>query len=108
MTRAATPTCRLLRRPRRALIIFAGEASASDQPARVLEQRLIELGIETTYLGREGDAQRIAATVADERADAIEVCIGPRGHGVQLLRCLLRELIAHDRRDVSIVVHRAK
>lgn len=61
--------------------------------------------METVYLGREGNAARIAAVVVDERADAVEVCL-TGGGGVMLLRELLRELTYAGRRDVSIGVHR--
>ena len=61
--------------------------------------------METVYLGREGNAARIAAVVVDERADAIEVCL-TGGGGVMLLRELLRELARAGRSDVSIRVHR--
>jgi hypothetical protein len=46
------------------------------------------------------DAYRIAAIVAERRADAVEVCLA-RG-GVAVLRNLLQELIRLGRRDVSM------
>jgi methylmalonyl-CoA mutase cobalamin-binding subunit len=66
---------------------------------------LRSLGVQVTYLGREGSAERIARVVTEERADALELCLAPSG-GVQLLRELLRELAELGRRDVSIVVHK--
>jgi hypothetical protein len=97
-----------VRCPRRSVVVFAGAASASDQPARALERSLIELGVQTRYLGRENDASRIANAVVNEGADAVELCLASGTSGVLLLRGLLRKLIEFGRRDVSIVVHRAR
>jgi methylmalonyl-CoA mutase cobalamin-binding subunit len=88
--------------------VFAGTHAQSDRPARTLEQSLVELGIETTYIGMEDDARRIAAVAAEQRADSVEVCLMRGTPGVLLLRQLLRELVEFGRRDVSIVVHRAR
>lgn len=79
----------------------------SDRRVLAFAESLGELGVETTYLGREESAQRIAAVAADERADSVELCFAP-GAGVLLLRELLRELIEIGRREVSIVVHRVE
>jgi methylmalonyl-CoA mutase cobalamin-binding subunit len=94
-----------LRCPRRAVVVVAGDAS--DQQGRALERSLTELGVDTTYVGREADARSIAGVVATERADAVELCLASGASGVILLRGLLRELIEIGRRDVSIVVHRS-
>jgi methylmalonyl-CoA mutase cobalamin-binding subunit len=94
-----------LRRPRRSVVVLAGEAASGVGPASALAASLVELGVETTYLGQEENPARIAAAALDLRADAIELCLA-RGSGVQLLRALLRELTGLGRRDVSIVVHR--
>jgi methylmalonyl-CoA mutase cobalamin-binding subunit len=96
----------LRRCPRRALVVFAGGAAASDQPARALERSLRRLGIEAIYVGR-ADPGRIAELVVERGADAVEVCLATGGGGVLLLRNLLRELTQIGRREVSIVVHRA-
>jgi methylmalonyl-CoA mutase cobalamin-binding subunit len=89
------------------VVVLAGRARAGDRPAIALAEALGELGVETVYLGREEDPQRIAAVVAGERADALELCLA-RGAGVLLLRQLLKEMIATGQRDVSIVVHRVE
>jgi methylmalonyl-CoA mutase cobalamin-binding subunit len=94
-----------LRRPRRSLVVLAGAAPTSDDQGRALVEALGGLGIETTYLGWEDSAQRIAAAAVEQRADAVELCLAG-ARGVLLLRELLRELIRVGRRDVSIVVHR--
>jgi methylmalonyl-CoA mutase cobalamin-binding subunit len=85
--------------------VLAGTGRTTHRSARALTESLDRLGVETVYLGREGDAARIAAVVVDERADAVEVCLSGGG-GVVLLRQLLRELTRAGRRDVSIGVHR--
>jgi methylmalonyl-CoA mutase cobalamin-binding domain/chain len=92
------------RRPRKSLVVLACDG-AEDNSARLIATALAEIGVETTYLGREQTAERIARAAADERADAVELCLS-QDAGVQLLRELLRELIRIGRRDVSIVVHR--
>ena len=92
-------------RRRRSVIVVAAEERGCDRVAGALAASLGEIGVETTFLGMQADAQRIAETVVLERADAVELCLGRTG-GVLLLRELLRELIAVGRRDVSIVVHR--
>lgn len=97
-----------LRCPRRSVVAFAGDAAASDQPARDLQRSLVELGVEAKYIGREDDAGRIAALAVDEKADAVELCLSEGASGVPLLRQLLRQLVEIGRRDVSIVVHRVK
>jgi hypothetical protein len=97
-----------LRCPRKSVVVFAGSATASDKPARALEQSLVELGVDARYVGREHDACRIATAVIAERADAVELCLPAGAGGVRLLRELLRQLIELGRRDVSIVVHRTK
>jgi methylmalonyl-CoA mutase cobalamin-binding subunit len=95
-----------VRRPRRALVVAVGEGPASERSAARLTESLEALGVETIYLGSEQRASLIAAIAADERADAVEVCLSGSA-GVIFLRQLLRELIEIGRRDVSIVVHRA-
>jgi methylmalonyl-CoA mutase cobalamin-binding domain/chain len=86
---------------------MAGAPEISDRPAMVLAESLTELGVEARYLGREDRAREIAAVVAAEQIDAVELCLTP-GAGVLLLRELLRELIRIGRRDVSIVVHKVR
>ena len=93
------------RRPRKSLVVLAACEGTEDNSARFIAKALAEIGVETTYLGREQSAERIARAAADERADAVELCLC-QGAGVQLLRELLRELIRLGRRNVSIVVHR--
>lgn len=90
---------------RRSVVVLAGRDRVSERPARALAASLSQLGVATTYLGREDSAQRIAAVVSDQKADAVELCLGGGG-GIQLLRDLLRELTDAGRRDASIVVHR--
>jgi len=94
------------RRPRKAVVVLAGEAPGSDRPVAALVESLHSLGIETTWLGNEYSPERIAAEVAAVGADAVELCLGKGAAGVLMLRALLRELVQIDRRDVSIVVHR--
>jgi methylmalonyl-CoA mutase cobalamin-binding subunit len=94
-----------VRRPRKSLIVVASNLRASESHARTLARSLRQLGVETSYLGGVTDAGRIAATVRDVGADAVEVCLEAPG-GARLLRDLLRELTEIGRRDVSIVVHR--
>src|SRR4051812_26602308 len=89
---------------RRCVVVLAGHVRTGERAAQALTQSLFALGIQAKYLGREDSAHRIAAAVANERADAVELCLG--GGGVPLLRELLRELARVGRRDVSIVVHR--
>lgn len=72
-----------------------------------LATALEKAGIEILYLGREANAQRIAVSAVEARADAVEVCLAGAG-GVAVLRALLRELRRLDRSDVSIVVHRVQ
>jgi methylmalonyl-CoA mutase cobalamin-binding subunit len=95
-----------LRCPRRSVVVFAGPTTESDEPARVLQRSLRELGVHAKYVGRQDDASRIAEAVVAEGADAVELCLTRGSAGVLLLRELLRELIGLGRRDVSIVVHR--
>ena len=92
---------------RRSLVVLTGDTETGEPPARALAASLRQVGIEALYLGRQDDPRRIAASVVDEQADAIEICLGPRG-GVSLLRQLLHELTDAGRRDVTIVVHRMR
>jgi methylmalonyl-CoA mutase cobalamin-binding subunit len=101
----STPTA--LRRARRSVVVLAGSGRTSERPARALAESRGRVDVETTYLGREESARRIATVVAEEQADAVEVCVAGGG-GVLLLRALLRELTEIGRRDVSIVVHRVE
>jgi methylmalonyl-CoA mutase cobalamin-binding domain/chain len=94
-----------VRRTRRALVVMVGTPRTGDQSARVLTESLGELGVEATYVGHHESAASIAAKVAEERADAVELCMCGSA-GVPLLRDLLRQLLEIGRRDVSIVVHR--
>ena len=94
-----------LRRPKRSVVVRAGEARDDDLFVDQLLALLSELGVETTDAGRSECAGSIASVALDSRADAIELCLG-RGMGVRLLRDVLRELVRRGRRDVSIVVHR--
>jgi methylmalonyl-CoA mutase cobalamin-binding domain/chain len=91
--------------PRRSLVVVAGTGDADDRAVEGLISTLGGLSVETIYLGREQRPSRIATVVAEQQADAIELCLAGAG-GVLLLRDLLRELIQIGRRDVSIVVHR--
>jgi methylmalonyl-CoA mutase cobalamin-binding domain/chain len=95
-----------IRRPRKSVVVLAGSPNAPEQAAHVLTDLLRTMGIDTCYLGRESSPRRIAAAVVEEQADAVELCLAG-GAGVRLLRELLHELTSRDRRDVSIVVHRA-
>jgi methylmalonyl-CoA mutase cobalamin-binding domain/chain len=95
-----------VRRRRRALVVLVGNPSTGDRAARALAGSLGELGIDTTYLGREENARRVATAVVERQADALELCLARGGRGVLLLRHLLRELMNAGRRDVSIVIHR--
>jgi methylmalonyl-CoA mutase cobalamin-binding subunit len=95
-----------VRRPRRAVIVCA--APRSEERARRLERELIGLGVEARYLGVSDDARRIARLVADERSDAVEICLPAGASGVRLCRQLLRELIEIGLGGVSIVLHRGK
>jgi methylmalonyl-CoA mutase cobalamin-binding subunit len=96
-----------IRRPRKAVLVSAGNGPIDRGSLQALAAALAELGIESSQLGRETSAARIAATVLEQEADAVEVCLSGLG-GIPLLRDLLRELIRAGRRDVSIVVHRAE
>jgi methylmalonyl-CoA mutase cobalamin-binding domain/chain len=93
------------RRRHTSVVVLAGDARRSDRGALALAKALGEAGIDIVYLGRENSARRIAESVADTPADAVEVCLAGGG-GIALLRDLLRELDRLDRREVSIVVHR--
>lgn len=86
--------------------MLVGDAGAGEDPGRVLARALRELGVETTYIGKENDARRVVSAAVDHRADAIELCV-IEGGGVPLLRQLVRELTSVGRRDLSIVVHKA-
>jgi methylmalonyl-CoA mutase cobalamin-binding subunit len=91
---------------RRSLVVLAAEETrASDGDARALAASLGERGIDALYLGREESARRIAASAAETRADAVELCVCGSGASA-LLRDLLRELRRVNRREVSIVVHK--
>jgi CTP:molybdopterin cytidylyltransferase MocA len=94
-------------RARKAVVVLVGDQPTVGQSIFRLLDALDELGVATTYLGREHDGARIAATAAGLGADTVEVCIAGCG-GVRVLRELLRELIALDRGNVSIVVHRVR
>jgi methylmalonyl-CoA mutase cobalamin-binding subunit len=85
-------------------VVLSGSPRTGDRTAEALMRSLGELGVETVYLGVEDNPGRIAAVVAAERADAVELCLN--GSGVLLLRQLLGELAEVGRRDVSIVVHK--
>jgi methylmalonyl-CoA mutase cobalamin-binding domain/chain len=89
------------------VVVFAGQARASDRGAIALASALNESGVEILYLGREPSARRIATYAVEARADAVEVCVAGGG-AVILLRDLLRELKRLDRHGVSIVVHRVQ
>jgi methylmalonyl-CoA mutase cobalamin-binding subunit len=91
----------------RSVVAFVGDGRASDQEARALAASLGEAGIEIRYLGAETSVRRIAASVVEIRADAVEVCLAGRG-GLALLRDLLRELRRVDRHEVSLVVRRVQ
>jgi methylmalonyl-CoA mutase cobalamin-binding subunit len=95
-----------IRRPRKSVVALAG-SQATEDAAWALAASLEEVGVETICLGREESAQRIAAAVADAKADAVELCLAGGG-AVMVLRELLQELIRVGRRDASIVVHRIK
>lgn len=92
------------RRTRRCVVVVAGAAHAGETAAEGLARTLTDLGVATRYLGREETPEVVALAVAEEQADAVELCLG-RG-GVLFLRELLRELTSIGRRDVSIVIHR--
>jgi hypothetical protein len=87
-------------------VVVAGSPRTGESTARALVDSLASLGVQTTSLGREECAHRIAAAVASEHADAVELCLPRDGASVALLRSLLRELTEIGRRDVSIVVHK--
>jgi methylmalonyl-CoA mutase cobalamin-binding domain/chain len=91
-------------RSRRAVVVLASRPRTGDRAVEALVRSLSELGVETVYLGVEDDPCRIAAAVAEEGADTVELCLN--GGGVMLLRRLLGELGEVGRRDVSIVLHR--
>jgi methylmalonyl-CoA mutase cobalamin-binding domain/chain len=95
------------RRPHTSVVVLAGNGRGTEHGARALAGSLGATGIEIVYLGREPSARRIAASAADARADAVEVCIAGGG-GVSLLLELLRELRRLGRPQVSIVVHRVQ
>jgi methylmalonyl-CoA mutase cobalamin-binding subunit len=85
--------------------VLAASVEGGEGRARAVAESLGELGVEAMYLGREESVRRIAAFVAQQQADAVELCLARSGGGVLLLRGLLRELTEMGRRDVSIVVH---
>jgi methylmalonyl-CoA mutase cobalamin-binding subunit len=93
-----------VRRPRKSLVVVAG-TTTGEHVAHAVGESLREVGIQTCFLGNEDDPRRIAAAIVDERADAVELCLGG-ACGVLLLRGLFRELAALGRSEVSIVVHR--
>lgn len=96
-----------VRRPRRSVVVLAGEGSASESDGRALVNSIAAFGVQTHYLGNESNASRIVAAVTRHQADAIDLCVAQPGC-VLLLRQLLRELMDAGRRDVSIVVHRIR
>jgi hypothetical protein len=105
MSRDVTPIpASRARRRRRSVVAVAGSTTSETAADRLLAM-LTELGVQPTYLGREEDVGRIAAAVAEQRADAVDLCLGRHG-GVVVVRNLLRELSRVGRRDVSIVIHR--
>jgi methanogenic corrinoid protein MtbC1 len=89
------------------VVVFAGDTRTSDLGARAVAASIGRAGVAVHYLGREGDAHRIAASVVDIHADAVEVCVAGSG-AIALLRDLLRELRRLDRPGVSIVVHKVQ
>jgi methylmalonyl-CoA mutase cobalamin-binding subunit len=76
-----------------------------ERRVRALVDSLAEQGIEAICLKEGFSARRIAAAAAEQRADAIELCLTGAG-GVLLLRQLLRELDEISQRGISIVVRR--
>jgi methylmalonyl-CoA mutase cobalamin-binding subunit len=92
-------------RHRRTVVALAGPEDVAQADARQLTTSLAEIGIEAIYLGWQASAGTIAAAVAREDADTVELFLPPTG-GVRVLRDLLRELIVNGRRGVSVVVHR--
>jgi methylmalonyl-CoA mutase cobalamin-binding subunit len=89
------------------VVVFLADERTNDRAARALLNSLGEAGIDVLYLGRQRCASRIAASAAATRADSVEVCMAD-GFGVVVLRELLRELTRLNRREVSLVVHRAR
>jgi methylmalonyl-CoA mutase cobalamin-binding subunit len=107
---AGVPACagKANKRRRKSILVLATSARTGESTVQALADSLESLGVQTTSLGREESAKRIAAAVADEGADAVELCLSRHGGGVVLLRGLLRELADIGRRDVSIVVHKVE
>jgi methylmalonyl-CoA mutase cobalamin-binding subunit len=95
------------RSPRRSIVVSVG-GRTDDEAAQQLTRSLCALGVDSRYFGHRDNAQEIAALVADERADTVELCLAGGARGVLLLRQLLRGLIDVGRRDVTIVVHRVR
>jgi methylmalonyl-CoA mutase cobalamin-binding subunit len=104
---AAPAASRDRRRPRRCVVVLAGQGQPSDGAVEALLASLREFGVTTRYLGREQSARRIAQVVRDEHADTVELCLAGGG-GLSLLRDLLHEFVESGRRDVSIVPHRVE
>lgn len=91
----------------RSLVVLGGRGSAGEADVEPLLEILRQFGIRTKFLGREEDPRRIAEAASAEEVDTVELClVGPGG--IPMVRDLLRELIALDRRDVTIVVHRVE
>jgi hypothetical protein len=94
------------RRRRKSLVVLAGRPGTGETVAQALVDSLASLGVQTTTVRRETSPQGIAAAVANEHADTVELCLARGGDGVALPWSLLHELAAIGRRDVSIVVHK--
>lgn len=93
-------------RPRRkSVVALARQASTDERAASALVASLVRFGFDVRYLGREDSPQRLAAAVAEEGADAVELCIA-HNIPVELVRELLRELAKVGRSDARIVFHR--
>ena len=60
-------------------MVFAGRGRTDARCAEALAQSLDQLGVETVFLGQERDAARIAAAVAAEGVDAVELCLAGSG-----------------------------
>lgn len=94
-----------VRRPHKSIVVYAGQADPGEKYANAVRSHLRSIGVDATCLGCEPDARRIAAAVARQGADTVELCL-PRGRGVPLLRELLQALTETGRRDARIVIHR--
>ena len=87
---------------------MVGDDKTSDKGAKALTGSLGDCGIDAVYVGRMNSASRIAASVAGERAEAVEVCVAGDSSGMPVVRDLLRELKRDGTTGVSIVVHRVQ